>query len=160
MASPVAGDVREGVTYTDSDGSERTGTLVLPDPTNVLEGVLYGAMGIEYTGTFQPNVFLVPIEDQLDLVRGDSKTLKWSQPFVDLSEYEFIFALSYGELIRLEVEGTWDGSQVSVSLLPEDTRSMASRNYAYGLRAYKDDLVLTLARGRCSLSMAYADAKD
>lgn len=47
---PLAGDVDLGVTYGPS-GADYTGTLVQPDPANVLVGVQYGADGTENTGT-------------------------------------------------------------------------------------------------------------
>jgi len=45
---PVAGNVRQGVTYGEG---EYTGTLVLPAASNVRQGVGYGTLGVEFTGT-------------------------------------------------------------------------------------------------------------
>lgn len=54
MATPIPGNVRDGVAFVDSDGFAQVGTLVVPSPADVLAGVAYGASGAEFLGTL-PN---------------------------------------------------------------------------------------------------------
>lgn len=51
MATPLPSDVRAGVAYVDSDDVAQVGTLIVPDPAEVLLDVAYGAGGVEFVGS-------------------------------------------------------------------------------------------------------------
>ena len=155
---PTEGDVREGVTF---DEGDRTGNLVIPIESTVQEGVLYGALGIEFTGTYTIDTNVVSAE--MYIIRGDSyvggDAFKWtSDEWPDLTGASIIWELVYEEeKSMLSKSAAYADGEVTLELLASDTSHLASRVYRYGLRAtLADGQVKTLARGFVWLSMAYA----
>ncbi len=72
---PGIGNVRLGVSY-EIDSVPLTGTLSLPDPSQVLAGVMYGAGGTQYTGTLVvPGIGPPPGSDLQDRLLADLQVL-------------------------------------------------------------------------------------
>lgn len=160
-AIPAADNVREGIAT-----GQTVGTIELPDASDVLLGIGYGAQGVERTGTLVvPNASGTP-EYQKDIAfnAGDDylggNAITWESPAFAPMDGTLYFTLCDDRFVEwLNASPTYSSqTTIDLELTHEQTSEIPSDVYRYGIRHVDPSgVVRTLARGFCSVAMSYAN---
>ena len=158
-AIPSVSDVREGVAV-----GAGVGTLELPIISQVLLGVGYGANGVEFTGTLSVASEADGVSKDIAFNSGDDYlgeyALEWTSPTFATMDGTLYFTLVDDRGVEyLQATPTYPDQQtIRLELTHEQTKSIASDVYRYGIRHVSPiGVIRTLAKGFASVALSYAN---
>jgi hypothetical protein len=172
---PSQSNVRDGIQYGTLDVLQFTGNVTDAAQSDVLLGVLYGAKGVEFTGSLDVGTSTDPMQQDIRVIRGDDylvdteppRAITWTPPegitWPDLSNASSILFRAVNEFGHLEATpiaidpGTLD-QYLQMELTSDDTKSTPSGVYRYDVE-FTDNAgnVFTLARGDYISEITYTN---
>ena len=154
---PSVNDVRLGVAVGAS-----TGNLVIPDVSDVRQGVNFGTLGLEYTGTLVVQPGTTEADEYLEINRTDdylgSNALQITGTFPAMSgTLQFAVVDEAGTNLIETAATKVDDSTISIELTREQTK-IPSDVYRYSVREIASDgQHRTVTRGFVSVALVYQE---